>query len=303
MSRDWASVNGPQKKWSSGKFQRRGLDRSRQDRVHQVADRRLPRSPLGGVLAGEPVDDRDQRDTIALQQPEDGRRRHRRKRRSRVDRDAGLVGPQAARRAGRHAGLGRRRCLERLLAVGRRLPGVEARLVGGLRRDPRRVGLDRQPVERPGQVARRLLLARGVDEAVRASWLMRLISRSQSRAAASTCLAVGRPAAACPEGSLRLVLGSADRARVRRARRLLGLEQVLVVGTLCGPEGFLGSFGLDPRARRHLAALVGYGSQLAARGVGRRAAGGAAGGSAASAAAAAARGAPPRWLAREGRSA
>ena len=82
-------------------------------------------------------------------------------------------------------------------------------------------------------------------------------------------LAVGGPAPAGPERSLRLVLGGADRARVGRARRLLGLGGARR-RSAAPPGGLVGSFGLDPRARRHLAALVGDGPQLAARGVGRR---------------------------------
>ena len=169
-----------------------------------------------------------------------------------IDARSGRAG---ARRSRRKRGS---RCHGSFVAFGDDVAGGEAGGIGVVGADPRRVGVERQPLERGAEPGRRRR-ARAPRRAAasRASLLIRLISVSQSRAAASSASgSVGR-ADGRPEAALGRLLGRVDRAWIGQRGRLEGCRLVRVVRALGRAQGFRRGVGLAAGAGGQLAAFRG----------------------------------------------
>ena len=272
MSRFCAWLNGPQKKWSSGKS---NADASIERAISASASppsRPCQRRGARWSVAGQAGDRVLHRAAIAAEDPEDQRRPGRpgspwrRRTRPRAGRSRPRAAVAATRRsppARPRAGVarpGNRRGLERagLVAGGERLAGGDARLVGALRGDPGRVRLDRQPLERRREARRRGPAALGAG-----GRLARLVV---------DLVDLGEPG---PRGALDVVARGGPRrarrgtaagpppspsrtdARVGGRRPGLGGGHVLVVRPLGGAERLGRRVRAGPGPGRDRAALVG----------------------------------------------
>ena len=138
------------------------LDRVGHDRLDQPGQQELPASTRLGIVAGQAGHDGRHRRAIAVEHPEDPRGaaglerqaerlvlvqpRHRRR-----------LGPGGSRRRRRQRGS---RCRGSFVALGDGLAGGQAGGIGVGGADPRRVGVEGQPLERGQDLGRRGVLAR-----------------------------------------------------------------------------------------------------------------------------------------------
>ena len=225
------------------------------DRIDQSPRAYLPAPALGGVVAGRA---RSTSAVIAARSP-------RRSRKivgvppplsaatsgSSSPRSSIGTGRSAHGSAGASGGLAGGRPL---LAVGERLARGQARRLGGLRRDPRGVGLERESLQRGPDGGRRRPFARHRGgRGARAALLMSLISWSQSRAAASASSVVADVGTPAGTGPGRRPSPAGPRADRPRPPPRSALDMVLVVGALGGAHA-LGGRGRarpapGPRAR------------------------------------------------------
>ena len=220
-------------------------------------------APLLGVLAGQGRDDLGQRGAVAAQQPEDARiaaateRRGQRivVRRWIPDR---RLGRDRRQMADHPAGL-------RFLAGGQRFACREAGGLGHLGGDPRRIGLDREPLE--VQPDGRGGLSFTAQDGGRLAGVGVDRVDLEQPGARGRLDRVARHGARPPvaEPGLGVVLRPPHGARIGRGRGRLGRRLVLVVGALRRSMGLLGGAGLGPGADRELAALVGEAAGLGAR--------------------------------------
>ena len=116
----------------------------------------------------------------------------------------------------------------------------------------------------PGPAAEAACSRVATAAASRASLLIRLISVSQSRAAASSASGSVAVADGRPEAALGRFLGRVDRARIGPRGRVEGGRLVRVVRALGGAQGFRRGIGLAAGTRRELAAFGGQSPLLGA---------------------------------------
>ena len=253
MSRFWDWVNGPQNEVIGREVERRRLDRPGDQRFERArragpasAGGRPRRRRRAGRRPGASTSRSPRRSRmIAASSP--GPRAHRRRERdpssgsaSAASEPAG-IGLGRARR-GATGGRDRARASWQSATASRAATQASSARLG---RDPGRVRLDRQALERRARAPRRPRRWRSAAAAAsRVSWLIRLISASQSRAAASTSSRVCRPDASVAERLLGRLLRRPDGARIGGRRLGLGAADEVVVGALARPQR------LDRRLRR-----------------------------------------------------